>query len=173
MTRILGVLTLLALLCVSACGDGRMNVEEYATACGELGKSVEQGIGVGDFSEAINFLEDTLDGLEELKPPEELERLHQLKVAGSELALGVLREVGTADLEEAEEELAGMSLEEREENAQEMMQDLMDRLSRMEEALLRLETELEELQAQIMVEQDNLSQETYEIMAKEGCISTF
>ena len=176
MTRVLGVLILLALLGVSACGDGRMSVEEYAIACGELGQSLDSGLGVGvveNFSGAVAFLEDTLAGLEALEPPEELERLHQLKVAGSELALGVLREVGIADLEATEQELAGMSQEERSERSEEMMQDLMDRLSRMEEALLRLETELTDLQGQIAEEQNRLSPEDYGYLAKEGCISTF
>ena len=176
MARLLGVLTILIAIAAAACDDGRLSVEEYAEACGDLGESVGQGLGVEvveDFSDAIDFLEDTLDGLQELNPPEELERLHSLKVAGSELALGVLREVGIADLEDAEEELAAMSEEERQERSQEIMQELMDRLSRMEEALLKLETELTTLQSQITKEQDALSPETYGILAKEGCISIF
>ena len=176
MSRLLCFATILALLLASACGDGRMSVEEYAMACGALGDSVDSGLGldvVSNFSEAIQFLEETLNGLEELEPPEELERLHELKIAGSELALAVLREVGFDDLEAAEEELAALPPEERQERAEEVMQELMERISRMEEALLRLETELVELQSQIMSEQENLSPSAYEIMARERCISNF
>ena len=176
MARLLGILIILVPLGALACGDGRMSVEEYAIACGNLGESVDQGLGVemvSNFSEAIDFLEDTLDGLQALQPPVELERLHELKIAGSELALGVLREVGFDDLEKAEQELAAMSPEERQERSQEMMEDLLDRLSRMEEALLRLETELLDLQTQIESEQENLDPDTHQVMSREGCISKF
>ena len=174
MARMMTALVLL-LLAAAGCGDGRLSVEEYAIACGDLGEAVDQGVGIedaSDFSQAIDILEESLDGLQELEPPEELQRLHELKVAGSELAFSVLNEIGFDDLQE-EEDLANLSPEERLERSEQVMQNLVLRLTIMERALERLEEGLADLQVAVLEEQESLSPETYEIMVREGCISAF
>ena len=176
MARLLGFLVLLTLAAAVACGDGRMSVSEYAMACGALGDDIDQGTVLGDvsdFSGAISFLEASLDRLEELNPPEELQRLHELKVTGSELALSVLKEIGFDDLQADQQEFESMSPEEQAKRSEEVMKSLVVRLEVMEEAFERLEEGLGDLQAQVVEEQGKLSPETYEIMTREGCISIF
>ena len=176
MARLPGFLVLLTLVAAVACGDGRVSVSEYAMACGALGEDIDQGTVLGDvsdFSGAITFLEHSLVRLEELKPPEELQRLHELKVTGSELALSVLKEIGFDDLQADQHELESMSPEEQAKRSAEIMESLAERLELMEEAFAKLEEGLGDLQAQVVEEQGNLSPETYEIMAREGCISIF
>ena len=154
MARALTVLALIVLTIAVACSE-HMTVEEYARACGEVAHNLEVDLSVedpDDFSGAIELLRESMEKLEDLNPPADLERFHELRLKGYDLSLEILDEFGDAE--------DGYDIEKR-----------MERAVLMMAATEGLQEGLMELQKEVIEEQERLSLETIDALTSSGCIT--
>ena len=154
MKKTLPFVALVVLTIAVACSE-QMTVEEYAKACGEVADSLELDLFLenpDDFSGAIELLEESMEKLEDLDPPEELERFHRLRLAGYELSLEILDEFGDAQ--------DGDDTDTAVQRAMVMMA-----------ALQGLQEGLIDLQREVIEEQEGLPSETKDALSSSGCVT--
>ena len=146
---------LAAVIASLACA-GPMTVEEYSAACGEVAENLALELTLENpdyISGAIELMRASLEELEDLAPPEELERFHDLRLSGYELSLEIL--------DEFDDGLTGDDTDTPVQRAMPMMA-----------ALEGLQEGLMELAREVIAEQEGLSPETVEALSSSGCITT-
>ena len=174
----------LALAAIVACQPERLTVEEYAKGCGNLTNAVRdsydlivfrslavaEGISV---AEAMEEFEDTIADFKELKPPEDLERLHELYVEAPELARQGLIVSKLLEFAEKLEELENLDPEEESDRIEEGLKQLIDQ--ELEEEIGKeiedIIAKMDHLRDQIAAEEDGLSPAHYDNLVEEGCES--
>ena len=175
---------ILALAAIVACQPERLTVEEYAKACGDLANNmrdrydlilfrsaaVAAGISV---AEAMEEFEDTIADFKELKPPEDLERLHELYVEAPELARQGLIVSKLLEFAEKLEELENLDPDEESDRIEEGLKQLIDQ--ELEEEIGKeiedIIAKMDRLRDQIAAEEDGLSPAHYDNLVGEGCES--
>ena len=174
----------LALAAIVGCQPERLTVEEYAKACGDLTNNmrdrydlivfrtaaVAAGISV---AEAMEEFEDTIADFKELKPPEDLERLHELYVEAPELARQGLIVSKLLEFAEKLEELENLDPDEESDRIEEGLKQLIDQ--ELEEEIGKeiedIIAKMDHLRDQIAAEEDGLSPAHYDNLVEEGCES--
>ncbi len=174
----------LALAAIVACQPERLTVEEYSKACGDLTSAVwdlydlivfrsaaiAEGISV---AEAMEEFEGTIADFKELKPPEDLERLHELYVEAPELARQGLIVSKLLEFAEKLEELENLDPEEESDRIEEGLKQLIDQ--ELEEEIGKeikdIIAKMDHLRDQIAAEEDGLSLAYYDNLVEEGCES--
>ncbi len=174
MPRMLGILILVSLAAIIACGGSRMTVREYAEECGYI---FEEAHSFNPFSffdiydyeyaddgnEAIEDLKQLIRDFKALNPPTELQDFHDTRVAvlesSEEKALPILEDALSLmeDAQSAVEDDDEDKLEELEEKAEE----LQDKFEEFEE--------FEELAADAGEAREDLSSINREILRDSDC----
>ena len=181
MPRIIVASILAALLTVIACGGGSLHPEEYAEECGDLADELNDAFDidvyyVDDLSDLFENLEYALEDFKALNPPEEFERLHELRVEGVELAIEGIKDT---DFLKMSDELLDLLHEIEDEDLdydeqQEMMEDFQDKwedsIDEMEDRFEEYEEELSDIERDIREEEADLHPDDYDLLRDEGCI---
>ena len=177
MTKFLGLLILVPLVAVFACGGGEgqtLTVREYAEACANLQTGFEDSDldsmdSAAAVSATLDDLEMTLSNLRDLKPPEELERVHEAMRETSAFILEFLNNSGIVELAEDVEEWERDAEDLSEAEALSHARDLMDRMAEYAEKVEGFEPELDELSENMVEAATDLSPETLKVLEDEGC----
>ena len=160
MPRISMVLVLVTLIALVACGGGqRMTVQEYATACERLGDN----FAFEDISMDASSFEDFLSEVKKWNPPEELQRLHKLKIERAEAGIKALKDTGLLDLMQEFEEA-------QQNDDQERLLQLMVEIGEMEDRMDALQERMEGMEEDVAQAQADLSPETRQILEDAGCL---
>ena len=158
-TRILTIALVVALVAVQGCGNGRLNVEEYALACGEIGAETDRRMAEISFNypELAGVVQESADSMKRLNPPQDLQTLHDLRVEALEVILSTVNEM----IDEVRR---------RENGDNEEGLALPDMMALMENATAKIDQEMMALESQIVVEQERLSSDTFATLQRGGCV---
>ena len=158
-TRVLTIVLVVAFVAVQGCGNGRLSVEEYAVACGEIGAETDRRMAEISFNypELAGVVQESTDSMKRLNPPQELQTLHDLRVEALEIILSTVNEmIDEARRSENGDNGEGLSLP--------------DMMALMEDATAKIDEKMTALESQIVVEQERLSSDTLATLQRERCV---
>ena len=159
MRKFLGVLTMVILGAAAACSTG-LSLDDYAEECGEWQE---------DYSDyySLRDAEDALEDWEAIKPPSEVERLHDLRTSSLKLAIQFWEKQ-----EELDDELDDLR-DEREDARRSERGDIDDEMDDLrddfDDEMEDLQDEAEDLQDEAEDEWDDLSRRVRRDLEREGC----
>ena len=181
MPKIVLAFILAALVTAIACGGGELHPDDYAEECGDLANELNATFNmdvyyVEGLSERFEELEYALDDFKALKPPEEFERLHNLRIEAAELAIEGLKDTDFIEMSEElldllyEIENDDLDYDEREDKMEDFQDKWEDEIDEMEDQFDEYEDEISDIRGDIRDEEQDLHPDDYDLLADEGCI---